>query len=81
MLILGMNDHQTGGERIRLRTPDGWIVWLSIKYVRAHGTPQVRACFDCKREVEILRESLIDPITGEPLPHGEKQEGANNRDH
>lgn len=50
------------GQRVRLRAPDGTVVWVVLYEVESGG--KARIAFDAPPGVEVLREEL--------LPEGER---------
>ena len=64
------------GERIRIRTPAGEVVWITVSSWRGDA---VRLGFTADAGVEIMREELLIPpevrearlrgYEGEPCPH------------
>jgi carbon storage regulator CsrA len=56
------------GERIRLRCPDGTVIWLTLVEVDRN---KVRLGFECPAGVEVLRQEIIGKMSffpREPTP-------------
>lgn len=55
MLILSRKT----GERVRIKLPDGQIIWVTVAEVDRHAS-KIRLGFEGARDIEFKREEIID---------------------